>query len=527
MLAFGQFQADLPHGVFGARRGDHFYLGMAENGSKHGPGKSVDRNKVFEGVFSHDMCHGPGRLFAEGLLVEGTFFNGHLHDRCVESDGRLTSAATYCYGVKQGWSTVKWHDGQLTCKFSKGVRDGVATLKLGGNEVMRFTYTNGHATGFAVKQDNHGRVFEGYLLEGLLEGPGRETNNKTVFEGEFSAGIRSGIGIEWSLDGSKYYAGEWRDGQRQGRGVERGPGAYLYFGDWERGFKHGLGYERLDDFREYYGSFVEGRHEGHADVKMADLPQQRVVFEDNSIAAFLGPGNSPRMFDDATDFEAKIEAKVAGYRAVVTTCRQAISNQVVEQDDALDFSLLDAAIEDCRERLAAFARSIRLEDDRLPITDIFDIDGSTASMSAFSRPSTVDWHQVFDLRVPGDFADRPVYMVEPLTAIVGRPDLMTSALDVGYMSVGRSADIDRHSTRTDQSRFDSISRPSSVIDVVVDSNRSGGGKNDREHESKEVTAVQTLGGDRHESKAEDDVDREMQMLVKANVTRLTAIIDSI
>ena len=130
--------------------------------------------------------------------------------------------------------------------------------------------------------------FEGRLVEGLAEGPGKvfDENGMVVFsgnyaggqyqgkgslfddgiliyDGNFEAGVISGTGTRYSEHGGMLYAGEFLNGEYSGQGTLYEQGRMLYRGAFAFGSFSGEGalYDADEDMT-YKGSFVEGKKSG-------------------------------------------------------------------------------------------------------------------------------------------------------------------------------------------------------------------------------------------------------------------------
>ena len=87
-------------------------------------------------------------------------------------------------------------------------------------------------------------VFEGFLLHGKAEGPGRFTwPDGDVFEGNYKNGLPNGFGRFYNDDGD-YYEGNFENGRQSGQGIywyESKSPILKFDGTWVDGYRHGQG----------------------------------------------------------------------------------------------------------------------------------------------------------------------------------------------------------------------------------------------------------------------------------------------
>lgn len=87
----------------------------------------------------------------------------------------------------------------------------------------------------------------------------------------------NGLGVELLPDGS-IYAGEFREGIHNGRGVIKMPEImYSYGGDWVEGAYNGCGVEDMADIggHVYQGQFLEGKRSGYGLMKYCNGDQYK------------------------------------------------------------------------------------------------------------------------------------------------------------------------------------------------------------------------------------------------------------
>ena len=131
----------------------------------------------------------------------------------------------------------------------------------------------------------NGDTFEGYIVNGLLQGTGKHTwPNGDVYEGEFKQdridgegkftfvdgrsfegslkqGMFHGMGIYIYADGTKY-TGSFKDNKLHGQGRLQYPSGDTYVGQFENDTMHGKGTYRTRDGTKLTGIFVDGEYSG-------------------------------------------------------------------------------------------------------------------------------------------------------------------------------------------------------------------------------------------------------------------------
>ncbi|HZQ01466.1 MAG TPA: hypothetical protein VFB13_18115 [Reyranella sp.] len=135
------------------------------------------------------------------------------------------------------------------------------------------TFRDGRLEGHGRQVWTSGRRTEGEWKAGLLNGKAvlDDFNGQEHFEGEFRDGMQNGHGTEHRAVGPvvRDYTGEWRNGDKEGRGslTMSKPGCAThvrYDGEWKRGSFSGAGTLTLPD-----GSRKTGRWNGNA-LEMGD-----------------------------------------------------------------------------------------------------------------------------------------------------------------------------------------------------------------------------------------------------------------
>ena len=77
-----------------------------------------------------------------------------------------------------------------------------------------------------------GGIWEGYWEDGKLHGRGRSICDEYYYIGEYKEGRRNGEGVEYEETGNRY-EGEWKDGDRHGQGTYYRWNGDKYTGQWD------------------------------------------------------------------------------------------------------------------------------------------------------------------------------------------------------------------------------------------------------------------------------------------------------
>ena len=232
------------------------YNGGWEKDFKHGTGVELNEHGIYCGEYARGDPHGFGRIeLTNGDSYKGTFkegaFDGQgvftMANRCCYQggfkNGDFNGDGTFyhsfddsCYtgffkdGRLEGAATIEWVDCTLITNFSEDPMPMAATLHP-FNVSYKGTLINGFISGMGSYRNEYGAIFKGLFHEGcrigrfhvtftdgsdyeggldaygLLhckEGVYRSMPDGIVYEGEFMAGIATGLGTTTLPDGSKY-----------------------------------------------------------------------------------------------------------------------------------------------------------------------------------------------------------------------------------------------------------------------------------------------------------------------------------
>jgi antitoxin component YwqK of YwqJK toxin-antitoxin module len=200
--------------------GNLIYCGEFENGLKSGHGclYNEDRDIIYNGEFNYDKKQGFGNEFndLQNLIYTGDFLNGKRHGHGTENYVNDTEYLLINYrgmfkeGLYDGWGTEYVN---IIDEYSN-----VTThLRFEGE------YSNGLRHGLGQYNYINGKCeYIGNYLEGQKTGFGVEfhdselvsRDNSITFVGSYSNGLRDGLGAEYPLNGNTKYIGIYLNGNR-------------------------------------------------------------------------------------------------------------------------------------------------------------------------------------------------------------------------------------------------------------------------------------------------------------------------
>ncbi len=289
------------------------YEGAFEKGKRHGQGKMLyPTGDAFDGSWEDDLPHGKGKLVSPVLEYEGDFVKGEFcgQGSLSHADGS-TYSGSFLHGLYHGQGELKdvggavykgeWKDGLRhgggTLTSVVGVYEGTWKNDRQEGEFCSMTYASGISykgafvdgvpSGSGKMTFPSGSVYTGFFLNGNYDGVGllEERGGKRTYQGQFFEGRRHGKGLQKFEDGSMY-EGEYQMGRRHGQGkwssttilfegnweldvfhgrgklTEAVSGRVLFEGQWKYGRREGKGYATYADGTKYTGGFVGDLRDG-------------------------------------------------------------------------------------------------------------------------------------------------------------------------------------------------------------------------------------------------------------------------
>ena len=142
------------------------------------------------------------------------------------------------------------------------------------------TYITLHTTQSKVAFANGGR-YEGEFKDGNRHGRGIEYfSDGSRYEGEFKDNQRHGRGIECYADGGRY-EGEFKDNEKHGRGIEHSANGHRYEGEFRNNKIIGRGILYFTNGGRYEGEFKDGNRHGRGIEYFSDGGRYEGEFKDN------------------------------------------------------------------------------------------------------------------------------------------------------------------------------------------------------------------------------------------------------
>ena len=93
-----------------------------------------------------------------------------------------------------------------------------------------------------------------------------------------------GIGVLYSVDGSKLYEGDFKNGTKHGSGHEWHVNGGWYTGQFQCDQRHGSGLYKFPNGATYDGQWVRGKMEGHGELKREDGSVYKGLFKKNCLS---------------------------------------------------------------------------------------------------------------------------------------------------------------------------------------------------------------------------------------------------
>lgn len=248
---------------------DNYYTGYFLDGHKHGRGRQIGPNGiVYVGEWRNDKHHGKGELVCPEFKYIGHFNNDNYHGHGIYSIGNdIEYDGHWSNGQKHGHGTLKNLQGTYVGQFYFNLKHGkgVQTENNGSeyNGLWRSGYKNGHGV-----YSNALESYTGNWSNNKRHGHGIWVSNLMgTYEGQWKRNVRHMKGTHVYLDGS-VYTGGWSYDKRTGHGVMTYSDGSVYTGFWCNDVWNGQGLLERDG-RTFEGEFTEGERDGRFVEKVA------------------------------------------------------------------------------------------------------------------------------------------------------------------------------------------------------------------------------------------------------------------
>lgn len=114
-------------------------------------------------------------------------------------------------------------------------------------------------SGEAIVKFKNGEKFVGLLENGKKKQGKYYYSNKSVYEGFFLKGRKSGIGKLTKQNSEEFYYGNFENGKKKGTGFQKYWNEDFYYGEWKNNKKNGRGIYYFSLTKEYLsGEWIKG-----------------------------------------------------------------------------------------------------------------------------------------------------------------------------------------------------------------------------------------------------------------------------
>ena len=239
----------------------------------HGYGSITFKNNIQYsgniryGILSNEDPEKPCTIeFPNGTKYTGTMLNNEITG---EGEYVFSNGSTYTgqvvNGLRDGKGIFQSNDGIIyDGEWKKGLKHGKGKIIQGGME-MEGEWKEGVIWGKCRINWKSGNLFDGELVDNKLNGNGymvwNDKNEK--YTGRWENNLQNGLGIHiWydnKLSNNKFfrdrYAGQWKDGKRDGYGKFFYSNGSIYEGYWKNNKKEGFGILSFQDRTKILGAF--------------------------------------------------------------------------------------------------------------------------------------------------------------------------------------------------------------------------------------------------------------------------------
>lgn len=284
----GDFASELPHGKGKLETSleGFWYEGEFVNGVKKGKGRSYwpDKCGIHQGVYSDGLANGPGVFDGLGVHYEGSFLKGEFDGEGVWEKEKSKYVGMFKNGKKEGFGEY-FEENELiySGEWALDKKHGKGRLFLSNGDIYSGEFLDDQRGGFGELQFKNGDLYKGEFNKGKIEGHGTLKYKEGMeYTGNFLSGERHGQGKMTNVDGIGYYQGEWSHGIKEGLGEEKlGGKEGKYKGNFKEGFYNGEGTFYYPDQWKYKGNWLRGKRHGKGSYfKKLKKPEGQRVYEE-------------------------------------------------------------------------------------------------------------------------------------------------------------------------------------------------------------------------------------------------------
>ena len=167
------------------------------------------------------------------------------------------------YGERHGYGKLIQKNGvKIEGFWREGTLEGWSRVTDGDGQFFEGYYINGKINGKGIKKNLEEYSYIGEFYLGMKEGFGKEENKKIIYEGEFHKDLKCGKGIcQFKLLGEKY-EGEFQNNLINGKGFYKWKNGNTFKGNFINGKMNGIGLFLWKDGSKYYGNYKNNIKEG-------------------------------------------------------------------------------------------------------------------------------------------------------------------------------------------------------------------------------------------------------------------------
>ncbi len=243
-------------------KGNDIYIGNFLEGKPSGELSLFRSGKLFySGYWCQGAFDGEGTLYGgDGSVKSGIWKNGTLVSADVEIEtevGRYEGLVSH--SKPNGFGRLLYKNGsEYEGEWKDGEWEGIGQYIV-QNDTITSEWKKGKANGNTVIVSGDYQ-YEGQFLDDLPNGTGSLYNtnpeSQYIYAGEWRNGLRQGYGDAIYSNGDSYY-GEWSEDKYQGVGRYRYANGDVYDGDWEDNLPSGTGQYFSESFK-YGGEWLDG-----------------------------------------------------------------------------------------------------------------------------------------------------------------------------------------------------------------------------------------------------------------------------
>lgn len=269
------------HGIHVSAIGVVMYDGEWENDQYNGNGSLFYPDEavqtVYKGSFSDGKYHGTGTLLKkENDWYSGEWYRGVRHGRGKMVTPDYIYDGEYCYNLRSGNGIMIYADGSMyNGSWRQDLRCGTGVLT-SDDDVYTGAWKHG-------KKHGHGRwiskegSYDGRWKNGLRHFKGvHNYMNGDVYSGGWRKGVQTGHGTMKYADGTDY-VGFWSNNKRQGRGQWSTKDS-VFVGVWDDDERFGMCTETFTDGTKSTGPWLHDSRHGAFEITQKNNKSERKLY---------------------------------------------------------------------------------------------------------------------------------------------------------------------------------------------------------------------------------------------------------